>query len=275
MVVEIQMDWMSVLRNIAFEVRNVTLPFFGAKEARVPVRHGAGGHITEKIDAIAEDMIVRILRQLDEPCILVSEEAGTKKFGENPDTYIVVDPIDGTTNATRGIPFFATSLAISNVPRLSGVTHGLVMDLFSGATFCAEKGRGATLNGKQIKPSQASRVDEAVIGVDLSTPGYSSLRSLIPLLARIKYSRHLGANALELCYVAAGISDAFIDIRKKLRVTDVAAAHFILKEAGGVVVTPDGKTFDADLKPTQRVAFIAAANHLLLQDIQRHMKINL
>jgi myo-inositol-1(or 4)-monophosphatase len=147
------------------------------------------------------------------------------------------------------------------------------MDLFSGATFCAEKGRGATLNGRQIKPSQTTCIDEAVIGVDLSAPGYRPLRSLIPLLAKIKYSRHLGANALELCYVAAGISDAFIDIRKKLRVTDVAAAHFILKEAGGVIVTPDGKAFDADLKPTQRVAFVAAANHLLLQDIRRHLKI--
>ena len=268
------MDWIPILRNIAFEIRNVALPLFGAKEAQIPVRRGAGGHVTEKIDSVAEEIVIRILRQLDEPCILVSEEAGTKIFGENPHTYIVVDPVDGTTNATRGIPFFAASLAVSNIPRLSGVTHGLVMDLFSGATFCAEKGCGATLNGRRIKPSQTTCVDKAVIGVDLSAPGYRSVQSLAPLLARIKYSRHLGANALELCYVAAGISDAFVDIRKRLRVTDVAAAHFILKEAGGIIATPDGEAFDAVLRPTQRVAFIAAANHLLLQGIQRLMKIS-
>jgi len=268
------LDWIPILRNIAFEIRNVTLPLFGAREAQIPVGRGVGGHVTEKIDAVAEDMVIRILRQLDEPCILVSEEAGTKIFGENPHTYIVVDPVDGTTNATRGIPFFAASLAISNAPRLSGVTHGLVIDLFSGATFCAEKDCGATLNGRRIKPSRTTCVDKAVIGVDLSAPGYRSVQSLARLLARIRYSRHLGANALELCYVAAGISDAFVDIRRRLRVTDVAAAHFILKEAGGIIVTPDGEAFDAVLRPTQRVAFIAAANHLLLRDIQRLIKIS-
>ena len=90
-------------------------------------------------------------------------------------------------------------------------------------------------------------------------------------LQKTKHLRHLGANALEICYVADGTTDAFIDIRGKLRVTDVAAAYLILLEAGGTMTSPEGKELSAPLTPTQQVSFIAAANKQLYEVIRRFL----
>ncbi len=95
---------------------------------------------------------------------------------------------------------------------------------------------------------------------------------LIPLLEKTKHLRHFGADALEICYVADGKTDAFIDIRGKLRVTDIAAAYLIIREAGGIMVTPEGDELDVALDATQRVAFIAAASKTFYTEIQKLLK---
>ena len=91
------------------------------------------------------------------------------------------------------------------------------------------------------------------------------------MLIRTRHLRHLGANALEICYVADGATDAFIDIRGKLRVTDIAASNLIILEAGGIMVTPEGTQLNAPLAATQRVAFIAAANKTIYENIKKFL----
>ena len=85
-------------------------------------------------------------------------------------------------------------------------------------------------------------MDEAVIGLDLNT---YKVKEVVPkvtaLIEKTKHIRHYGANALEVCYVANGLTDAFIDLRGKIRTTDVAAGFLIVKEAGGIVTTPDNQ----------------------------------
>jgi myo-inositol-1(or 4)-monophosphatase len=95
---------------------------------------------------------------------------------------------------------------------------------------------------------------------------------MIRIFEQTKHLRHLGANALEICYVADGTTDAFIDLRGKLRVTDMAAAQLILREAGGVITTQKGESLDAPLTATQRVSFIAAANKTIYKKIQALIK---
>jgi myo-inositol-1(or 4)-monophosphatase len=80
------------------------------------------------------------------------------------------------------------------------------------------------------------------------------------LIAKTKHIRHFGANALELCYVANGLTDAFVDVRGKLRTTDVAAGFLILKEAGGIVTTPENGILNVELDPKKTVSFIASGN---------------
>ncbi len=174
---------------------------------------------------------------------------------------MTADPIDGTTNLMRGVPFYATSIAISSKPTLATVHTALVTDLFHDITYTAHAGGGAFRQSKRIKPSTNSSVEDGVIGIDLNSYRIQKLAPMLnALMAEAKHMRHFGANALELCYVADGTTDAFIDIRGKLRTTDMAAAWLIVKESGAIITTLEGEEVDARLDPKQKVELIAAAN---------------
>ena len=166
----------------------------------------------------------------------------------------------------------AASIAVSKAPYLRDVEIALVLDLFHNVTYTAQRDKGAFRNGKRIKPSRTSSLEEAVVGVDFNTLRLGELiASLEEVLIRTRHLRHFGANALEICYVADGTTDAFIDIRGKLRVTDVAAAYLILFEAGGIMVTPEGTKLNVPLAADQKVAFIAAANEKIYKTIKESL----
>jgi len=185
-----------------------------------------------------------------------------REYGEHASKcYVTCDPIDGTTNLVRGLPFYATSIAVSTEPYLNKVHAGLVADLFHDITYLAEKGKGAYRDGHKLVPSNNVSLEEAVIGVDLNSYKVERIApKLTKLIAKTKHIRHFGANALELCFVADGTTDAFVDIRGKLRTTDMAAAWLILREAGAVITRPDGEELTARLDPKQKVEFVASAN---------------
>ena len=232
---------------------------------------GAGGDPIRDIDLTAEKAIVDTLKGKKIDFTLISEESGIIKYGDNSlECYVTTDPIDGTTNLLRGAPFYATSIAVSKQPFLHAIQAGIVADLFHGTTYTAERGLGAYRDGQRISSSSRGSVEEGVIGLDLNS---YRIKELVPkltaLMAEAKHLRHFGANALELCYVADGIIDAFIDIRGKLRTTDIAAASLIIREARGIMTTAEGKSLDAKLDPTQKVAFIASANDEVHQRILR------
>ncbi len=250
------------------------LTLFGSTEAQAGFGLGAGGDVIKKIDLAAENALIQTLQDHEVSCTLISEEAGTRKIGSNPSSfYLTVDPLDGTTNAVRGAPFMAISLAVSKRPHLRDVKTALVSDPIHDVTYTAERGKGAFRNRERIQPSLTTSLEEAVIGVDFNTLKIRKLMPrLIPLLEKTKHLRHFGADALELCYAADGKTDAFIDIRGKLRVTDIAAAYLILREAGGIMVTPEGNELDVALDATQRVAFVAAANKTIYIKIRELLK---
>jgi myo-inositol-1(or 4)-monophosphatase len=214
------------------------------------------------VDLAAETAIVETLKSHDVSFTLISEESGIKKYGSEPhDCYVTVDPIDGTTNLLHGLPFYASSIAVSQKPELANVYAGMVVDLAHDVAYTAFEGIGAFRNGKKIETSQVVSLDDAVIGLDLNT---FRAKEVVPrvnaLIIRTKHIRHFGANALEICYVADGLTDAFIDLRGKIRTTDVAAGFFIVKEAGGIVSTPENQTLNVKLDPKQKLSFIASAN---------------
>ena len=121
---------------------------------------------------------------------------------------------------------------------------------------------------KKYSTSTIASLDDAVVGLDLNT---YKVKELVPkltaLIEKSKHIRHFGANALELCYVANGLTDAFVDVRGKLRTTDVAAGFLIVKEAGGIVTTPENQALNVELDPKQTLSFIASGN------MQIHKKI--
>ncbi|MCW4011027.1 MAG: fructose 1,6-bisphosphatase [Candidatus Bathyarchaeota archaeon] len=256
-------DWEPVLlqckTNVAVKVQPLLKTL---KEPQPDLGRGAGGDQMKTVDLAAEKAIVEVLLQHGISFTLVSEESGIKAYGSQAtDWYVTVDPIDGTTNLVRGLPFYCSSIAVSGKPLLSDVYAGIVTDLFHNVTYMAVRGRGASRNGEKIATSSVGSLTEAVIGLDLNTYKAKTVAAqLSELIQKTKHIRHFGANALELCFVAEGLTDAFVDIRGKLRTTDVAAGFLILKEAGGVLSTPDGEAVEADLDPRQTVTFVASGN---------------
>jgi myo-inositol-1(or 4)-monophosphatase len=266
----LQPDWVNILRKCQRQIQKQTKLFLKTANQHIPsLGIGAGGDETEQIDLEAEQVIIKTLKEHGVSFTLVSEESGVSEYGRTPHrVFVTADPIDGTTNLMRGIPFYAASIAVSTKPILGTVHTALVADLFRGVTYVAQKGKGAFCNDKKILSSKNASLAQAVIGIDLNT---FRVQEIVPqitsLIQKTKHIRHLGANALELCYVADGTTDAFIDIRGKLRATDMAAAWLIIEEAGAKMTTPYGKPLNIKLDPKQTVAFIAAANWRIQKSI--------
>ncbi|MEM3040728.1 MAG: inositol monophosphatase family protein [Nitrososphaerota archaeon] len=258
---------LNILKAIAQEVYSVVHPFLGTPESREVVGSGFGGDRTRFIDTVAEETIIQYLKRNHLSCMFVGEERGVQKVGEEPSFYLIVDGVDGTTNAIRGINFASTSLAVSPTDQLKDLEASVVMNLFNGGLYETVKGGGAYYKGKKIKPSEIRSLRDAVLSIDLSSAP-ELVEKVAPIMKAIKSLRSLGSAALEICYVASGLLDGYVDVRRKLRTLDIAAAMLILKEAGGVFLQPDGTELrNVLLTELNRFSVIAAANRAVYDEI--------
>lgn len=228
------MEFARACREIAAAVEEVALPFVGTPEGGEVVGIGAALSETKRLDQVAEDVVVELLREHRLCRTLISEECGRVEIGGETGT-IFLDPIDGTYNALAGIPFYALSIAYAEKGE---VIRGFVRDLANRETFTAERGLGACLNGRPIETSSTRLLEASAMSI------YGRKfdpANVMDLGRTIRRWRLLGASALELCYVGAGRLDGFIDLRGTLRVTDAAAGILVCTEAGGVVTDRDGE----------------------------------
>nr|MDO8100201.1 inositol monophosphatase family protein [Candidatus Njordarchaeota archaeon] len=266
--------WLPVFKEVAQAVREAVMPLVGTELAGELVKIKPEGDVTTKVDAAAEEAATKVLEESGMSFTLISEESGRKEFGKEKGGTIVLDPLDGSANAIRGIPAFSVSIAFSKGNRLSEVCEALVVDLVNGVLFESELHKGAKRNGSPISSSKVIRkLSESMIGVDLNLVDlriYS--KKIMGILNIARRKRYLGSNALEVCLVACGKYDAFIDLRGMSRVTDTAAACLILKEAGGVMVNERGVEVDVELLPTSRLSFVAVANGQLCKNILANLQ---
>ena len=182
----------------------------------------------------------------------LSEEQGEKIIGTKPEFTFVLDPIDGTFNAVNNIPFFCVPIAIGDSD-LSDIRYGYVKNLVSGDIYTAEKGKGSFLSKRKIHVSSISELS------GLSVISYSLRPHAVTINNhKVRRVRVFGCAALELCYIASGIFDAFIDMRSMLRVTDIAASKLFVEEAGGKVTDGQGKRLSTQLDVTKRVNMVAS-----------------
>jgi myo-inositol-1(or 4)-monophosphatase len=217
---------------------------------------GAGGDWSRKIDVEAEEAVIRTIRRYGLRPTVIGEECGTVSGQEG---YLVIDPIDGTANAAAGLPFYCCSLAYASENRLSSVLHATIMDLFRGEIFVATKDMGAYLNDIKINVnSEQRKAADLLIGMNISRTFSNDIYALSKLIKISDHVRLFGAIALELCYLAKGSLDACIDLRGKIRATDMAAAYLIVKEAGGTIYSLEEQVLDAELGADSRMSFIAA-----------------
>ena len=258
------------LKTGCVEVRKSVKDLIGTAEGNTKMGLGAGGDISRKIDLIAEEKVIETIKQSGINPTIIGEECGTIKG--NDGGYIIMDAIDGTTNVTRSIPFNCCSLAYATETKLTSVVDAAIIDFATGDLYYASKDKGAFLNGNKIgvrKPDNIKE-DEIIAGVNISGISQELLHSIGPIFTKLNHIRIFGANALELCFLARGYLDMFMDFRGKIRPTDMAAAYLIVKEAGGLILDKTGNTLDSELSFNNRFSFIALSDmkiyDLLAQD---------
>ncbi|MHA1506903.1 MAG: inositol monophosphatase family protein [Candidatus Asgardarchaeia archaeon] len=224
------------------------------------------GDDTILADKVSEDTIIKGLREEFDGFRVITEESPTKVYGESPEITFIIDPLDGSKNFLRGIGLSCISVAVAYGKgdlKLSDIRVGVVKRLGSEDVFYSIKGKGAWYNGKPAKTSGKKRLSEAMIDMDLIGFKDEKMReSCLNLLKFVKDYRRLGANALALSFVSNGSLDCAIDLRKRLRVVDYAAAQLIVREAGG-------KIFDKNihLLGGDRISYVAASTKELLDEI--------
>jgi len=159
---------------------------------------------------------------------VLSEESGTT--GDGPSGLLaVIDPVDGSTNAHRGIPFYATSICVLDT---EGPRVGVVTNQASGVRYAAARGAGAERDGRPITPSGCDDLGNAIVGI-------SGFPGLYPGWAQF---RALGAASLEFCAVAEGVLDAYSVVgRSTLYGWDYLAGLLICAEVGAAARERDGR----------------------------------
>jgi myo-inositol-1(or 4)-monophosphatase len=249
-------DWLELCRAAVADVEGVLERLPTRAEREPVVGAGEGGDETTAIDRAAEKVI--LARVQEAAGAVVSEEIGRVGGGGLP--LLVVDPIDGSLNAKRGIPFFSVSIAVADGERMGDVHFGYVYDFGSGEEWVGRRGEGATVNGE---PLGAIRPKETIEILCFEATRSPLIARDAPKVAELAYRlRVMGSLALSLSHLAAGRVDAVCSL-KPARSVDIAAAQLFVREVGlAIELFDDARTFEEaelDLEGRSRVAAAGTA----------------
>jgi myo-inositol-1(or 4)-monophosphatase len=269
-------DWLAVCRDAAAAVGRVLeeLPTRVEREPRVG--DGEGGDETTAVDAAAEAAVVARLEEVAATGVgftLVSEELGERVFGDGGDGLrIVCDPIDGSLNAKRGIPFFSLSLAVAAGPRMEDVELGFVHDYGSGEEWVARRGEGAYLDGRPLD-GPGPKEDIEILSFEATRTDLVAER--VAAMVGLAYrTRIMGSLALSLCHLAAGRMDAVVSL-KPARSVDIAAAQLLVRERGLAIDLPEDPPFArAPLDLAARSRVVAAGTPELCAELYARLSVS-
>lgn len=216
-----------------------------ASQGNFKVRHKGRIDLVTEIDLAAEDLVVRGLRKNFPEAEILAEEKGLVQ-SQGQGGRFILDPVDGTTNMTHGLPLFAVSLAFEDK---QGLAFGIVRNPISGEEFYALRGQGAWLGSQKLKVSKEKYLSNALLATGFSyskAEMRAATKHFKDFLLSAQGVRRLGSAALDLCYVAAGRFDGFWELG--LKPWDAAAGHLIIEEAGGKVTDYSNKPLGNNYK---------------------------
>ena len=264
-------DWLGFCRRAAGAARDAVHAYANTAERGVETGRGEGGDTAYVIDRAAEDAIFAEIDRLGVPLTAVSEERGELEIAGGGELRIVVDPVDGSLNAKRGLPFACVSIAVASGPRMGDVEVGWVAELDPrisvgdeprpGRDWWAVKGEGAYRDGEPLPPLRPGPLE--VLGLETARP--ELVAAAAPAIERVEARRirALGSVAMTLCLVAAGQLDGMLSLRP-IRSVDAAAAQLLVKEAGGAVAFPAADELSLEM----RSPVLAARDETLLEHLR-------
>ncbi|HZB86738.1 MAG TPA: inositol monophosphatase family protein [Gaiellaceae bacterium] len=262
-------DWLGVCRDATEAVRGVLAELPTRYEREPAVGAGEGGDETTAVDAAAEAAVLARLEAVHHEGVaftLVSEELGERVFGDGGGGLrVVLDPIDGSLNAKRGIPFFSLSVAVAAGGAMRDVELGYVYDFGSGEEWVARRGEGAFLDGEPLD-GPGPKQDVEILAFEATRTDLVAER--VAAMVGLAYrTRIMGSLALSLCHLAAGRLDGVVSL-KPARSVDIAAAQLLVRERGLAIDLPEAPPFDAaPLDVAARSRVVAAASREVAQEL--------
>jgi myo-inositol-1(or 4)-monophosphatase len=253
-------NWLEFCQAAVQDVGRVLVDLPGRAEREPVVGAGEGGDETTAIDEAVEQVVVARLERLHEAgaeFTLVSEELGERTFGDGGGHWIVLDPIDGSLNAKRGIPYFSLSLAVADGPTMGDVRFGFVHDFGTGEEWTATRGEGARRDG-EVLHGELPKERIEVLSFEATRTSFvaEQAAAMVGIAHRL---RIMGSLALSLCHLAAGRVDAVCSL-KPARAVDIAAAQLLVRERGLAIELFEAPPFEeAPLDVAARSRVVAAA----------------
>ena len=225
--------------NIAKEAGEIVREGFG-KKLKIEYKSNETNLVTE-IDKASEKFITDFIKKTYPKHDILAEESGEMKSGSE---YLwVVDPLDGTTNFAHGLPIFSVSIGLQKKGK---TILGVVYDVMQDITYFAEEGNGAYANSERLKVSLNDKINHSVLVTgfpyNISENPEKTLEIFSALTRKARAIRRLGSAAIDMCYVAKGVFDAFWEVY--LHPWDICAGILIVEEAGGIITDFHGKKID-------------------------------
>jgi myo-inositol-1(or 4)-monophosphatase len=261
-------DWLGFCRRAAGAARDAVHAYANTAERAVETGRGEGGDTAYVIDRAAEDAVFAEIEALGVPLVAISEERGELAVAGGNEVRVVIDPVDGSLNAKRGLPFACVSIAVASGPRMADVEVGWVAELDPrlsegdeprpGRDWWAVKGEGAFRDGEQLAPLRPGPLE--VLGLETARPGLVAASAAAIESVEARRLRVLGSVAMTLCLVAAGQLDGMLSLRP-IRSVDAAAAQLLVTETGGAVAFPEAD----DLSLEMRSPVLAARDEAILE----------
>jgi myo-inositol-1(or 4)-monophosphatase len=258
--------WLDVCRTAVGDIKLVLADLPTRVEREPVLAAGMGGDDTTAIDAAAEAAVLRGLEQLELDFVLVSEELGERVFGAGSRLRVVCDPIDGSLNAKRDIPFFSLSFAVAEGDTMADVVFGYVYDFGTGEEWTAERGGGAFRNGEPLGAVRPKDEIE-ILSFEATTTAEVAERAA-QMVGTAYRLRIMGSLALSLCHLAAGRVDAVCSL-KPARSVDIAAGQLLVRELGLAIDLFEDPPFDqAPLDLVGRSRVVAAGTTELCRTLE-------
>jgi myo-inositol-1(or 4)-monophosphatase len=227
---------MDLMIRLAHEAGEILREGYGTA---MHVEHKGPADLVTEFDRRSETLILEAIRRAYPEDALLSEESGSN--GLQAERTWIVDPLDGTTNFTHGIPIFAVTMALMDS---AGLRLGVVYDPLRRETYWAERGAGAYLDDLRLQVSQVAELGGSLLVTgfpyDMATTRFNNLDHYGRFAIRCQGVRRLGSAALDLAYLAAGRFEGYWDLQ--LSPWDVAAGALLIEEAGGRVTNVHGGT---------------------------------